>query len=215
MSIAVRRSLALQLQRFRLAAGKSVADVAASGIVAKSTLQSIENAERPIKVAHVMSLCQLYHVEDEETVDRLVKMAQNKEKGWWEDFRDVIDDRFRFFIELESAADRVYTYDSELLYGLLQTPAYHRAIFEAERRSTNESVDREVQFRIDRQRATLERTPALQVTAIINEGVLVRQVGGKKAVAELRDHLLVLSRRPNVELSILPGCESFAVSDSV
>ena len=203
MSIAVRRALAKALHRLRDEAGKSVADVITTGVMAKSTLQSIEDAKRPIKVTHVMSLCLVYGV-DEETTAELVKMAKNVEKGWWEDFRDVLDPKFLTFVQLESAADRAHTYDSELLYGLLQTPAYHRAVHAADPAAAPGSADREVAFRSERQRAALERDPALQVSSIINEGVLAREVGGKKVMAEQREHLLELNRRPNIELFVVP-----------
>jgi hypothetical protein len=180
-----------------------VADVDQTKIVSKTKLLAIEGAERKIKVSDVMSLCLLYGA-DPETSARLAKMALNDQKGWWEDYSDVMSPRFRFFVELESAADRVFTYDSELLYGLLQTPAYHRAIREADPSLPAELADREVQFRIDRQKATLGRNHPFDVTAIINEAVLVRQVGGRVVMAEQRDHLLKLSRQPNVGLYVLP-----------
>ena len=202
-SIAVRRALAAALKRHRLEAGKSAADVVTAGIVARSTLLSIEAAERSIKVSHVMSLCQLYGVPPE-IVDQLVKMAKNVGKGWWEDYRDVLHSKFLFFVQLESAADQVVSYDSELFYGLLQTPAYHRAVHGADPALPGDSVDREVAFRRERQRATLERTPALKITSIINEAVLVREVGGEKVMAEQRDHLLELNARPNINLLVVP-----------
>src|SRR5688572_29457273 len=98
MSIAVRRALAAQLAECRHAAKKSVADVAETGIVARSTLQSIEAAERPIKVATVMALADFYGV-DTETKQQFVKMAQTKDPGWWEAFKDVLDSRFRFYLQ--------------------------------------------------------------------------------------------------------------------
>jgi hypothetical protein len=203
MSIAVRRSLARQLNQLRLSASKSVADVDQTKIVSKTKLLAIEGAERKIKVSDVMSLCLLYGA-DPETSARLAKMALNDEKGWWEDFSDVVNPRFRFFVELESAADRVFTYDAELLYGLLQTPAYHRAIFEVDPNPTVDYADRQVQFRAERQKATLGRTAPLHVTAILNEAILLRQVGGEDVMAEQRDHLLRLSRQPNVGLYVVP-----------
>jgi transcriptional regulator with XRE-family HTH domain len=204
MSIAVRKSLARQLNQLRIDAGKSVADVAATKIVSKTTLLAIEGAERAVKIGTLIALCQLYGAQ-KETSDRLVKMALHKEKGWWEDYFDVMSDpRFRMFIELESVASEIFSYDSELLYGLLQTPEYHRAIFHGEHRSDLQSVDREVQFRIDRQKAALGRNPPLQVNGILNEGVLVRVVGGHKVMDEQRQHLLSLHKQSNVQLNVLP-----------
>jgi transcriptional regulator with XRE-family HTH domain len=205
MSIAVRRALAVQLQECRLAARKSVADVAETGIVARSTLQSIEAAERPIKVSNVIALCEFYGV-DSETKQQFVKMAMTKEPGWWEAYKDVLNTRFRFYLQLEVAASSAITYDAELLYGLLQTPAYHRALIEADPYATSaDSAEREIKLRQERQQATLGRTPTpLQIRTVINEAVLLREIGGPAVMAELRDHLLQLNQRPNIELTVLP-----------
>lgn len=202
MSIAVRRALAVQLQECRRAAKKSVADVAETGIVARSTLQSIEAAERPIKVANVIALCDLYGV-DTETKQQFVKMAQNKEPGWWEAYKDALNPRFRFYLQLEVAATLVITYDAELLYGLLQTPAYHRALIEAD--PYTEATDLGIKIRQERQQATLARSPdPLRIRTVINEAVLLREIGGPAVMAEQREHLLQLSQHPNIELTVLP-----------
>jgi len=202
VSIAVRRALAVRLQECRRAARKSVADVAETGIVARSTLQSIEAAERPIKVSNVIALCELYGV-DAETRQQFVKMAQTKEPDWWEAYKDVLNSRFRFYLQLEVAASSVITYDAELLYGILQTPAYHRALIEADPYA--QPADRAIKLRQERQQATLGRTPeALRIRTVINEAVLLREIGGRAVMAELRDHLLRLNQRPNIELTVLP-----------
>jgi transcriptional regulator with XRE-family HTH domain len=202
MSIAVRRSVGRQLQHLRQVAGKSVLDVAATKIVSKTTLMAIEAGERGAKIATIMALGEFYTV-DRDTRDQLIKLTLNREKGWWEDYSDVLNQRLRIFIELESAADRVHSYDSELVYGILQTPAYHRAVFEADPFALG-TVDREVQFRIDRQKATLERDPPLRVVTVMNEAVLAREVGGASVMAEQHKHLRMLNRLPNVDLYVLP-----------
>lgn len=203
MSIAVRRSLAKQLKQFREASGKSVADVVSTRIVAKSTLGAIENAERPIKVSHVMSLCSFYNI-DSETTARLVGMTGTTEKGWWEGRSEGAGSRDGFFSQLESEADRVCTYDAELLYGLLQTPAYHRAVQAADPSRPDGSGERDVDLQRERQLATLGRTPPLAVTTVVNEAVLLREVGGRAVAAELKEHLRQLNTRPNIDLSVLP-----------
>lgn len=200
--MAMRRALAAQLQECRFASGKSVADVAETGIVARSTLQSIEAAERPIKVSNVIALCDLYGV-DMETRQEFVKMAQIKDPGWWEAFKDVLNPRFRFYLQLEVAASSAITYDAELLYGLLQTPGYHRALIDADPYA--QPAEREIQLRQERQQATLQRTPApLRIRTVINEAVLLREIGSPAVMTELRDHLLQLNQQPNIELTVLP-----------
>jgi transcriptional regulator with XRE-family HTH domain len=204
MSIAVRRRLAAELKRLRLATGKSQADVAASGIAVVETIRSIEKAERKIKTNYVKQLCELYGT-DGATTARLMEMARNVQRGgWWESYRDFIAPEFRFYIQAEADADQVITYDSELPYGLLQTPEYHQAIFEADPVRDPKDLGREIEFRRERQRATLGRTPKpLRISSVLNEAVLVRQVGGRKVMKQFRDHLLMLAMTQEVDVRVL------------
>jgi transcriptional regulator with XRE-family HTH domain len=204
MSIAVRRSLASQLKQLRLDAKKSQADVAESGIMVVETIRKIERAEHRIKPNYVKQLCELYGT-DLETTHRLMEMAKNVEKGgWWENYSDVMDPKFRFYVRLETEADQMSSYDTELPYGVLQTPAYHRAIFEANPAVDQKILNQQIEFRQERQRATLGRTPPLRICTVLNEAILVREVGGHKVMAELREHLLKLTSQPAIDLYVLP-----------
>jgi hypothetical protein len=168
------------------------------------TLRKMERAEHRIKPNYVNQLCQLYGV-DRETTQLLLGMAKNVESGgWWENFADVLNPKFRFYVRLEAEANRMDGYHAELPYGVLQTPAYHRAIFEANPVVDPTSVDREIEFRQERQRNTLGRTPPLRIRTVLNEAVLAREVGGPTVMAELREHLLKLTQRPSIDVFVLP-----------
>jgi hypothetical protein len=200
MSIAVRKQLAAELARMREATKRTQADVAASGIAVVETIRSIERAERPIKPSYVKLLCQLYEA-DQETTDRLQGMAMNKAKGWWESYSGAMNPKFRFFIQAEAEANEVWTYDSELLYGLLQTPAYHRAVYDADPALPADLIEREVKFRMERQKAALGRTPPLRITTILNAATLERRF---PAMDEQRSHLQALNLQVHIDLSVLP-----------
>jgi transcriptional regulator with XRE-family HTH domain len=200
-SVVVRRSLGRRLKALRLAAGKTQADVAPVASIAK--LKRIEAGQVAQRMADVRTLCFMYHA-DEVTTEQLVEMTLITENGWWEDYSDLMPSGFRMYVELEAAATSITTWDSELIHGLLQTPAYHRAVFEAEAWPSPDAGERQVQLRAERQRAAFDRTPPLRLYAVIGAGALARQVGSEKVMAEQRQHLLELSRRPHVELYVLP-----------
>jgi hypothetical protein len=200
MSIAVRMSLAAELKNMRIATGRSLNDVAVAGIAVLDTIRSIEKGERRIKPNYVKQLCELYGA-DPQTKRLLMEMATNNEKGWWEPYSHLLNPKFKFFLQAESSAHTVLTYDSELLYGLLQTPTYHRAVYAADPAAPASAVDQEITFRTERQKATLGRTPPLHIQAIMNEAVLVRQFPG---LEEQRAHLLAMSHQPNIKLYVLP-----------
>jgi len=203
-SVVVRRSLGRQLRALRDGANKTSADVNASGIASKTKLQRIEAGSGPIKMADARALCWLYGA-DAAVTEKLAELALNTTtEGWWEDYGDVMPRWFGLYIELETAASSISTYDAELIHGLLQTPAYHRAVFEADVDLTPDLADREVKLRADRQKAAYDRNPPLQITAVLGEGALLRMVGGPEAMDEQRWHLRALSEQSNVDVYILP-----------
>lgn len=202
-STSVRRSLGRRLKQLREHAGKSYADVVDSTIASKAKLARIEAGQTPVKVADVRALCWLYGV-DQGLTDQLADLSlQTAMTGWWEAHGNAVPIWFTTYIERESAAMVASTYQSDLVPGLLQTPDYHRSIFEAARPQPPESAQRQVQLRVDRQRAAFDRPTPLDVVAVLSEAVLAREVGGAEIMAEQRKHLLALSRRPNIAIAVL------------
>jgi transcriptional regulator with XRE-family HTH domain len=204
-SLVVRRSLGRQLKALRVAAGKSFAEVGEAQIASKAKLARIEAGQQAVKMPDVRALCWLYGV-DEATTDQLAERALNTaEQGWWEPFGDVMPSWFTTYVELESAASTLHTYQSDLVPGLLQTPAYHQALFDADPLLQGlVDVERNVQFRVERQHAVFDRPGPLCMTAVLSEAVLARQVGGGKVMDEQRQHLLELSDRPNIVMHVVP-----------
>ena len=48
--------------------------------------------------------------------------------GWWQHYGDVLPQWFRTYVDLESAASLIRTYEGQLVPGLLQTDDYMRAV---------------------------------------------------------------------------------------
>ena len=202
-SIVVRKSLGRQLKALREQAGKTSADVAEAQI-SKAKLARIEAGQVPVKTPDIRTLAWLYGA-DETTIQQLVELAKNTaEKGWWEPFASVMPSWFTTFVELESAASRLLTYQSDLVPGLLQTIDFHRAVFAADPLQSAQDTERTVQLRIERQRAAFERPNPLGVTAVLSEAAITRQIGSKDVMAAQIRHLCELARRPNVDIYVLP-----------
>lgn len=203
-SIVVRRSLGRRLKALRTAARKTTADVVAASICSKAKLNRIEAGAVPVKIGDVRALCWLYGA-DQTTTDLLADLAvSTAREGWWEDYGDVMPSWFGMYVELESAASRTLVYDPELVYGLLQTPAYTRAVHEADHLHTPETVERNVSLRTERQRAAFNRTPPLEVTFIMEPAAIERQVGGPAVAEAQRQRLCDASAEPHVDVRILP-----------
>jgi hypothetical protein len=180
-------------------------DVEEAGLASRAKLWRIESGKTPTKIADVRALCWLYKV-DQATTDALAALAAGTStRGWWEDYGDVLPDWFGLYVGLEATASEIRIYDPELVHGLLQTPSYIRALrvdsgFEA----NEETIQRQVKLRQERQQALTVRTPPLRITAVLGAGVLARQVGSGAVMAEQVARLHELNQLDNVDIRVMP-----------
>lgn len=204
-STVVRRQLGRRLRRLREVAGKTDRDVEESTLASRTKLWRIETGKTPIKVADVRALCWLYGA-DQATTEALSSLAMaTVAQGWWEDYADTLPDWFGLYIGLEAAATQVRIYDPELIHGLLQTPDYVRSLYQAGNpEGGEEAIQRQIKLRHERQQTLTNRTPLLQLTAVLGAGVLARPVGGLKVMAEQTARLRDLNKNGNVDIRILP-----------
>jgi hypothetical protein len=163
----------------------------------------IETARVAVTARDVRDLLTLYNVRDETYKEALVELARmSRERTWWSDYRDVI--RPGNFVGLEAGASSMRTWEPVVVPGLLQTEAYVRALLRTGRESDSpHDIDRRVSLRLTRQGRLTERRP-LDFTAVIDESVVRRVIGGEEVMAEQLRHLVEMAQLPNVTLQILP-----------
>ena len=124
-----RRRIARELRQLRERAGMTL-DVAARQLdMSKSNLSRIENAQIGIKPRDVRAALALYQVTgaDAEALIEIARGAQ--QRGWWQNYSDVLPEWFEFYVGLEAEAATLRTYEAESVPGLLQTEAYAREIY--------------------------------------------------------------------------------------
>ncbi|MFE7549003.1 helix-turn-helix domain-containing protein [Streptomyces gardneri] len=107
---------------------------------------------------------------------------------------------FQAYAEMEAKATYISTYQSQLVYGLLQTPAYARAVLGAR---TDGGLDAKVAARVERQRVLERETPPL-LWVVLSEAVLRQEVGGREVMRNQLRHLLDMQEREWVKIQILP-----------
>jgi transcriptional regulator with XRE-family HTH domain len=113
-------------------------------------------------------------------------------------------EHFAEAVEAEAAATEIRQYAPLLIPGLLQTPAYARAVFRAYRPTAPEEVIEElVTARMDRARVVDDPTGPL-LWAVLDEAALRRQTGGPDAMAEALRHIAALMRQNRVIVQVLP-----------
>lgn len=137
--------------------------------------------------------------------DRLLELSREMGKpGWLQPFSTSATKQTRTLVGHEQAATEIFDFQPTLVSGLLQIPAYTRAIMRASPNVRPDQVEERVSVRMARQ-SILSRWPQIKFTFFIHEFVLRLAVGGPVVMSEQLHHLLRLSVRPSISLRIVPA----------
>jgi transcriptional regulator with XRE-family HTH domain len=178
------------------------ADEAARHIgISKSSLSRIENAQVSVLPPVARALLELYGVEEPD-IDPLLQVAREaRKRGWWQAYDDVLPDWFDVYVGLEAGAAEIKTFQSQLVYGLLQTADYARAIIRAGHpNATDDEVERRVELRMRRQQN--DSPPRLWV--VLDEAVLRRPVGGADVMRAQLTKITEAAKVPGNTVQVLP-----------
>ncbi|MFJ3200533.1 helix-turn-helix domain-containing protein [Streptomyces sp. NPDC086989] len=107
---------------------------------------------------------------------------------------------FQPYAEMEAKAAYISSFQAQLVYGLLQTEEYARAVL---RVRTEGDLDAKVAARMERQRILDRENPPL-MWVVMSEAVLHQEIGGREIMWNQLAHLLALRRREWVQVQILP-----------
>ena len=198
-----RRRLGAELKRCREAAGLTQENVSRHFEWHAAKVTRIETARVAVTPRDVKDLLTLYGVGDQEYREAMVELARlSRERTWWTDYRDIM--RPGNFVGLEAAAASMRAWEPIIVPGLLQTEAYMRALIRTGRSTDSpQHIDRRVALRLTRQ-ARLTASRPLELTAIIDESVVRRVVGGHDVMNNQLRHLVEVAQLPNVVIQVLP-----------
>jgi transcriptional regulator with XRE-family HTH domain len=197
----------VQLAGFREDAGLAQDQAARAVGFSAAKLSRIESGKgrRPPTENDVRALLRLYGTDDYEASVLLKLLQRAGEPGWWQRYdKRLMPEWFDRLVGLQEAAATIRTFEIQYVPGLLQTPAYTRAV--VERGLPNApagEVERRVELRRHRARL-LFRPDAPQLWAVIDESVLLRVLGSTEVMREQLAHLVEMAERPNVTLQIVP-----------
>jgi transcriptional regulator with XRE-family HTH domain len=194
-----------RLRRLRTELGLSREQAGAAIRASEWKIHRLENGQVGFKERDIIDLLGLYEVTDPTEVAEFVALAREANTpGWWQHYGDVLPPWFRTYVDLESVASLIRTYEGQFIPGLLQTDAYMRAVVHgAHLEETGEEVGRRVRLRLARQ-MLLTREGAPRLWAVIDEAALRRPVGGREVMRGQLERLLEAAKLPNVTLQILP-----------
>lgn len=200
-----RRRLGIELRRHRIAAGKTMQEVADHVNCSAGKISRLEAALVSPNVSDVRVMLDYYGVLGPER-DALVAVArQARQKAWWNDYSDVVPPDSARFFGLEDGATVIKESSLGLVPGLLQTPEYMRALIScAPSDADAATIERRVELRLRRQELLYRPHPP-QLHVVMDQTVLCDPVGGEPAAGRQLGYLAEVAELPNITLQVLPA----------
>ncbi|MFE9578989.1 helix-turn-helix domain-containing protein [Nocardia sp. NPDC006044] len=162
--------------------------------------------ERILAEDKLKKLMALFEFDPAERAEMLRLREIAKQRGWWSNYADLLPDSLIRLYGLEFGAQKVRTYDSILIPGLLQTADYVRALLLSDvARIRQVDIDRLVQVRLGRQQRLITEDP-LHLTAVVNEAALNQQIGGREIwQGQLRHLAAMVEQHPDtIDIRVIP-----------
>ncbi len=201
-----RRRLAGELRRLRERSELTLEEASEKLGWSTSKLSRVETARVGLSSADLAHMLDFYQL-DESKRPILHSLARTaRTRGWWDAYADSLPSDYSAYIELESEAAFIRSYDGMILHGLLQTAEYAREITRAALMglSSPAEIERRVEVRMTRQRLLLREENPMRLWTIIDEAALTRQVGTAAMMQDQYERLLELADRDNVTIQVLP-----------
>ncbi|MET8296805.1 Scr1 family TA system antitoxin-like transcriptional regulator [Streptomyces sp. NPDC005180] len=197
------RRLGSELRKIRESAGISMTDAAAQLSTDRTNMSNVESGRFGVSSERVRTWASHYGCPDPAYVDALAAMADERGRGWWDDYRDELPASLLDLCELEHHASALRSVQIMHMPGLLQTEEYARAVFE-EAVPPMRPVDqrRYLSLRM-RRRDVLDRKETLTCTFLIHEAALRMRFGTRKVRANQLENLLKQSERDNVTVRVI------------
>ncbi|WP_433465291.1 helix-turn-helix domain-containing protein [Spirillospora sp. CA-128828] len=193
------RRLARELRELREHAGLRPEDVAQRLAWSRQKVMRIERALTKASGNDLNAAMDLYGVTSPQR-DALLQLAKDAwKRGWWTAYRDIFAGTY---LSLEDEASQIREWQPQVVPGLLQTPDYAREVVMAFTSDAAEA-ERRVAARMTR-RSILSRPNAPELHVVLDEAILHRRMGSAETMRAQFDSLLTDSRRPHVELRVLP-----------
>lgn len=176
----------------------------------QAQISHIEAGRWGVSADRVRRLATHYSASDEKLVNVLCTMAEERVRGWWEEYRGVLGPGFLDIAELEHYATGLRTLHAVNMPGVFQTESYVRAVYRGHVPALPaEELETRVEFRLKRREA-FERDVPPQFTAIVHESALHMRYGGRKVAREQLSHLQEVAEWPTVALRVIPfTCEHY------
>jgi hypothetical protein len=167
-------------------------------------ISNIETARFGVSSDRVRAMASAYGCQDMAFIDALADLAQDRRRGWWEEYRGLLPAGLLDLAELEHYGTRLRATHTAHIPGLLQTAEHAREIYrQAVPEFSPPDVEHRVSHRIKRQAVLYAPDPA-PYQAIIHEAALHMMFGGPDVTRAQLLHLLKASDMEHVSILVIP-----------
>jgi transcriptional regulator with XRE-family HTH domain len=204
---ALRWLIGVELTNYRKQSGVSQAAAAKALGISSGMIGHFEVGRYFPAPEQIAQLLELYGAPRYD-IERLSALAGRADQSsWLARWNDIIPDWAKTYVGLEGLASHVVSYTPLVLSALVQTKEYSAGVTSPSARVRPDQQERLVGLRMERQQRLFAEQWPLRLTAVIEESVLDRPIGGDQARATMRGqlrHLIELAERDNVEILVLP-----------
>jgi transcriptional regulator with XRE-family HTH domain len=204
-----RRRVRLVLREAREAADLTQLQVAEEMEWSLSKVIRIENGDVSISPNDLRPLLAYLGIKDRTVVNGLIadaKVARTRQHVmWWQrpEFREMTDG-LRRFIEFESVAVTIRVYSILYIPGPLQIPEYATALTGSFDEIPEQTIEVLLEARQLRREALLTRLASVRYSAVLDESVFMRSIGGAQVFAKQLRELHDLAEQGLIHLRMLP-----------
>ncbi len=193
-----------ELRKMRQHAGLALAEAATLLSTDRTAISNTESGRFGVSGERVRAWAGGYACPDDAYVEALAAMAEERGRGWWEDYREDLTSGSLDLAELEHHAVGIRAVLSMYMPGLLQNEDYARAVFaEAVPELPPARRRRLLSHRLKR-RDVLDRENPPNCTFLIHEAALRMTYGDSGVARGQLAHLLRESERDNVTIRVVP-----------
>ncbi|GAA3355936.1 helix-turn-helix transcriptional regulator [Saccharopolyspora gregorii] len=198
-----RLQLGNELRHARQKAGFEQHEAAKELDCAHSKISRLELGQGGITKGDLKLLLEFYGV-DPADMQWMFELARTRStRGRWTGYRAVFPEWFRMYVDLETDAESIRHAQTEIVPGLLQTEGYIRALHTGSVRADDDSVDRVIESRQERQ-SLMDRATPPAMRFILSESCLCRKVGDDSVMREQLSHLEKTAQRNDVDIQVMP-----------
>ncbi|MFE1292911.1 helix-turn-helix domain-containing protein [Streptomyces sp. NPDC058751] len=196
--------LGAELRKLRERAGLTSTQAGRLLGVQQNQISNVEAGRAGVSPERVQALARHYETSDGALVTALSRMATERVRGWWEEYREILPGGLIDLAEMEHHSTRLTAAVTAHVPGLLQIHDHAREVFrQVVPDLSPPDIEHRLSFRIKRQTVLFDDSPT-PYRAVIHEAALRMRFGGSAVTRKQLRHILDMSERAHVTVRVIP-----------